>query len=58
LRDAIPSATIVIISAQDPKLMRTVADSIQIEYCASKSNLGTDLIASLEQISGEKQRPV
>ena len=58
LRDAIPSATIVIISAQDPKLMRTVADSIQIEYFASKSNLGTDLIASLEQISGEKQRPV
>jgi hypothetical protein len=48
----------VIISAQDPKLMRTVADSIQIEYFASKSNLGTDLIASLEQISGEKQRPV
>ena len=58
LRDAIPSATIVIMSAQDPKLMRTFADSIQIEHFASKSNLGTDLIASLEQISGEKQRSV
>jgi DNA-binding NarL/FixJ family response regulator len=58
LRDAIPSATIVIMSAQDPKLMRTFADSIQIEHFASKSNLGTDLIPSLEQISGEKQRSV
>jgi hypothetical protein len=45
-------------SAQDPKLMRTFADSIQIEHFASKSNLGTDLIASLEQNSGEKQRSV
>ena len=58
LRDAIPSATIMIMSAQDPKLMRTFADSIQIGHFASKSNLGTDLIASLEQISGEKRRSV
>jgi DNA-binding NarL/FixJ family response regulator len=55
LRDAIPSATIVIMSAQDPRLMRQFADSIQVEHFVSKSNLGTDLIASLERIAGKKR---
>ncbi|MGB7752071.1 MAG: response regulator transcription factor [Candidatus Acidiferrales bacterium] len=58
LRDAIPSATIVIMSAQDPRLMREFADSYQIEYFTAKSNLGTDLIASLEKISRKKQSSV
>ena len=58
LRDAIPSATIVIMSAQDPRLMRQIADSFQVEHFVSKSNLGTDLIARLENIAGKKRSPV
>jgi DNA-binding NarL/FixJ family response regulator len=55
LRKAIPSATIVIMSAQEPRLMRQFADSFQVEHFVSKSNLGRELIASLEKISGEKR---
>jgi two-component system, NarL family, response regulator LiaR len=55
LRGAIPSAAIVIMSAQDPRLMRQFAESIQVEHFVSKSNLGTDLIASLERIAGKKR---
>jgi DNA-binding NarL/FixJ family response regulator len=55
LRDAIPSAAIVIMSAQDPRLMRQFAESTQVEHFVPKSNLGTDLIASLERIAGKKR---
>ena len=54
LRDAAPSATIVIMSAQDPRLMRQFAESFQVERFVSKSTLGTDLIASLQNISRKK----
>jgi two-component system response regulator YesN len=50
LRDAIPSAVIVIMSAQDPEPMRKLADSLQVEHFLPKSRLGTDLIATLENI--------
>jgi DNA-binding NarL/FixJ family response regulator len=55
LRDAIPSAAIVIMSAQDLRLMRQFAESTQVEHFVPKSNLGTDLIASLERIAGKKR---
>src|ERR1700677_3954823 len=58
LREAIPTATIVIMSAQDPRLMRQFADSPQVEYFLTKSNLGTDLIARLENIARKKQSAV
>jgi DNA-binding NarL/FixJ family response regulator len=58
LREAIPSATIVIMSAQDPRLMRQFADSLQVEYFLTKSNLGTDLIPSLENIWRQKRSAV
>ena len=58
LREAIPTATIVIMSAQDPRLMRQFADSLHVEYFLTKSNLGTDLIASLENIARKKQSAV
>jgi NarL family two-component system response regulator LiaR len=58
LREAIPSATIVIMSAQDPRLLRQSADSLQVECFLSKSSLGTDLIASLENISRKKRSAV
>ena len=51
LREDIPTATIVIMSAQEPRLMRQFADSLAVEYFLTKSNLGTDLIASLEDVS-------
>jgi DNA-binding NarL/FixJ family response regulator len=57
LRDAIPSATIVIMSAQDPGVIRRIADSFRFEYCVPKSSLGTDLIASLESIARSKRIP-
>jgi len=57
LRDAIPSATIVIMSAQEPSLMRRIADSFRLEYCLPKSTLGTDLIASLRNIASNKRNP-
>jgi DNA-binding NarL/FixJ family response regulator len=50
LRDAIPAAAIVLMSAQDPRLMRQLADSFQVEYFLSKSNLGSELITTLENI--------
>jgi DNA-binding NarL/FixJ family response regulator len=55
LRDAIPSATVVIMSAQDPRLMPQFADSLGVEHFLPKSNLATDLIASLKNISREKR---
>jgi DNA-binding NarL/FixJ family response regulator len=58
LREAIPSATIVIMSAQEPRLMRQFADSLAVEYFLTKSNLGTDLIASLEDVSRKKRSGV
>jgi DNA-binding NarL/FixJ family response regulator len=58
LREAIPSATIVIMSAQEPRLMRQFADSLAVEYFLTKSNLGTDLIASLEDVSRKKRSAV
>ena len=58
LRDAIPSATIVIMSAQDPRLMRQFADSLQVEYFVTKSNLGSELIARLEKIAYKKRSVV
>jgi DNA-binding NarL/FixJ family response regulator len=54
LRDAIPSATIVMMSAQDPRLMRQFADSVGVEHFVPKSNLAADLIASLKNISRKK----
>jgi DNA-binding NarL/FixJ family response regulator len=57
LRDTIPSATIVIMSAQDPGVIRRIADSFRLEYCVPKSSLGTDLIASLESIARNKRIP-
>src|ERR1700684_4105410 len=58
LRDAVPSATIVIMSAQDPRLMRQFADSLQVEYFVTKSNLGSELIARLEKIAYKKRSVV
>ena len=58
LRAAIPSATIVMMSAQDPRLMRQFADLFQIEHFVSKSNLGTDLLASLEGIACERRSSI
>jgi two-component system, response regulator YesN len=58
LRDAIPSAAIVIMSAQDPKLMRQLADTLQVEHFLPKSKLGTELIATLENIACKRQNPV
>jgi DNA-binding NarL/FixJ family response regulator len=58
LREAIPFATIVIMSAQEPRLMRQFADSLAVEYFLTKSNLGTDLIASLEDVSRKKRSGV
>ena|SRR5580698_4740266 len=55
LRDAIPSATIVIMSAQDPRLMRQFADSLRVEYFVTKSNLGSELIARLEKIAYQRR---
>ena len=54
LRDSVPSATVVIMSAQGPALMRHLADSLRVEYFVSKSNLGSDLIASLKNILYKK----
>jgi len=56
LRDAIPAAAIVLMSAQDPRLMRQLADSFQVEHCLPKSNLGSELITTLENISRKRPR--
>jgi DNA-binding NarL/FixJ family response regulator len=47
LRNAVPSAAIVIMSAQAPRFMRQFADPLPGEHFVSKSNLGTDLVANL-----------
>jgi CheY-like chemotaxis protein len=56
LRDAIPAATIVLMSAQDPKVMRQFADLLQIEHFVPKSNLGVELVTTLEDINRKKVR--
>src|SRR5271156_6308809 len=58
LRDVVPSVTIVIMSAQDPRLMQQFADSVGVEHFVPKSNLATDLIASLKNISRKKRSVV
>jgi DNA-binding NarL/FixJ family response regulator len=58
LRDAVPSATIVIMSAQEPRLMRQFADSLGVEHFLPKSNLATDLITCLKTISRKKRSAV
>jgi hypothetical protein len=42
-------------SAQDPRLMRQFADSLQVEYFVTKSNLGSELIARLEKIAYQRR---
>jgi len=55
LRNAIPSVTIVVMSAQDPRLMRQFADSVGAEHFVPKSNLATELLASLHNISSKRR---
>jgi DNA-binding NarL/FixJ family response regulator len=55
LRATAPFATIIIMSAQDQELMRSIADSLGIEHFMTKSQLGTDLVTSLRTISRQKQ---
>jgi len=55
LREAVPTATLIIMSAQDPSVIRRIADSFRVEYCLPKSSLGTDLIATLENIARNKR---
>ncbi|HEY4710804.1 MAG TPA: response regulator transcription factor [Candidatus Acidoferrales bacterium] len=55
LRNAIPTATIVLMSAQDPGVLRHLADSVGVDYYVPKSNLGTDLITTLNSIARTKQ---
>jgi DNA-binding NarL/FixJ family response regulator len=55
LRDTIPTATIVLMSAQEPSVLRHLADSLGIEYYVPKSELATELIAILKSIAHKKQ---
>jgi DNA-binding NarL/FixJ family response regulator len=55
LRDAIPTATVVLMSAQEPTILRHLADSLRVEYCVSKSKLGTELITILNSIARNKR---
>jgi DNA-binding NarL/FixJ family response regulator len=55
LRDAIPTATIVLMSAQEPSVLRHLADSLGVEYYVPKSELATELIAILNNIARKKQ---
>jgi DNA-binding NarL/FixJ family response regulator len=55
LREAVPAATIVIMSALEARVLRQFADLLGVEYFLPKSELGTELIAILNRIAG-KQR--
>lgn len=56
LRETLPSADLVIMSQQEPRVLRRIADSARLEYCIAKSSLGTDLITSLEKIARRRQQ--
>jgi two-component system, response regulator YesN len=55
LRDAVPTATIVLMSAQDPRVLRHLGDMLGVEYCLPKSSLGTELIPILNGIARKKR---
>jgi two-component system, NarL family, response regulator NreC len=51
LREALPGMAIMIMSEQEPSVLRHLAESFGVEYYLSKSRLATDLLPQLEAIS-------
>jgi DNA-binding NarL/FixJ family response regulator len=51
LRQILPSITVVIMSQQEPKVLRQIAESLDVTYCVPKSTIATDLISHLRNIS-------
>jgi two-component system response regulator YesN len=44
LRKSLPASVIVIMSEQEPTVLRHIADSLNLQYWAAKSALGTELV--------------
>ena len=56
LQETLPSADLVIMSQQEPMVLRRIADSVQLEHYIAKSSLGRDLITSLERIARRREQ--
>jgi two-component system response regulator EvgA len=54
LQGIFPDLAIVLMSAQEPAVLRHLADSVGVRHFVSKSRLATGLIAQLEAISLKK----
>jgi DNA-binding NarL/FixJ family response regulator len=54
LRELLPSATVVIMGAQEPKALRLIAETLDLRYCLPKPTIGTDLISQLRNISASR----
>jgi DNA-binding NarL/FixJ family response regulator len=51
LQDFLPSTAVVIMSEQDPQVLRHIAESFGLKYYLVKSALGTDLILHLRKLA-------
>jgi DNA-binding NarL/FixJ family response regulator len=52
LQEFLPSTSVVIMSEQDPKVLRHIAESLDLEHYLVKSTLATDLITHLRKRTG------
>src|ERR1700683_1766967 len=53
LRAELPSVTIVIMSQQDPSLLRHDAETVSVEHFIPKSNLAHELVPLLQKLSSQ-----
>lgn len=54
LREILPTTTVVLMSQQEPQLLRHIADSLDLRYYVPKSTIATELIPHLRTIAAEK----
>jgi CheY-like chemotaxis protein len=55
LRDE-PASTLVLMSAQEPSVLRRIAASLGAQFCASKSLLANELSSLLQEIKQQRQQ--
>jgi len=58
LQHCLPTATIVMMSQQEPRLLKHIADSLALQYWIPKSKLADEMITTLEMIARDEDRSV
>jgi DNA-binding NarL/FixJ family response regulator len=55
LNEMLPHVAIIVMSDQEPSVLRYLTESLALHYFVSKSRLATDLVPQLEAISRSKK---